>query len=376
MKFISDMVFVGSGLSSTYTLIHYLLLLNKSASNQLIKVLIIEKSNEFWTGIPYSAKAGYSSLIITSLKEFIPDPERSEFTSWLKKNIKTIFNDFLDNGGDLSERWMKKNKKAIDNNQWDDIFIPRYIFGLFLKNRVEVLLEEAVKNSKIEYAVNKAHVLNIEKEKEFYKITACGVDNTKTNYYGKKVILSIGSPPKNYTDSKTAALSSFCLINDFYEPEITENVKKIQANLEQSDSLQQNNVLIIGSNASALEVIYNLNDFPDLKGLINKFYVLSSAGTFPNRIDVNITDTYVPESLTQLKSYKTFTSKKIYEAVKKDVAFAEHKNRNIADTFSAISTLVIELLNRLNSYQQKRFVAKYGVEIGSFRDVPEMNTWM
>ncbi|MDB5120534.1 MAG: hypothetical protein JWN56_1752 [Sphingobacteriales bacterium] len=360
------MVFVGSGLSSTYTLIHYLSLLLKSTSLKKISITILEQSNHLWSGIPYGAKAGFNSLIITSLREFIPDPERTEFVDWIKINVNWIFNDFKKEGGELSESWLKKNESAIDRNEWDDLFIPRYIFGLYIKDKVTNLLQKAVNNCKIDYTIIKAQVTNIIKQEHLYKIIATGENNTEITLVGKKVILSIGSPPK-HTFECIHIKTPPCIINDIYEPDISHNIQKIRRALLQSEKINQNNILIIGSNASALEAIYHLNDFSDLPNLINKFYVVSSAGIFPSRINKNVVKNYLPQHLTLLRNSKTFTSKKILEAVKKDVLLAETNNINIADTFNSISYLVIELLNRLNSFQQKRFVLKYGVEIGKYQ---------
>jgi uncharacterized NAD(P)/FAD-binding protein YdhS len=38
--------------------------------NQKVKILVIDKADEFWVGIPYGNRSGFNSLIITSLKDF------------------------------------------------------------------------------------------------------------------------------------------------------------------------------------------------------------------------------------------------------------------------------------------------------------------
>ena len=366
MHVTKDIVFVGSGLSSTYTLIHYLKLLIQAPLVKKVNIVIVEQSDEFWKGIPYSSKAGFSSLIITSLKEFIPNPERADFINWIKLNADWVFADFEKEGGELSKSWLLKNKHAIKRNEWDELFIPRYIFGLYIEEKVSALLKEAVSSDKVYYTILRAKVTNIKKEEKLYKITALADDDSEFNLISAKVVLSIGSPPKYKLDYNIAK-APFCIINDIYHPSISHNIDKILSALLQSDQIDENNILIIGSNASALEVIYNLNDSGAINSLIKKFYIISSAGCFPSRINKNVTDNFRPHYLTLLKDSKSFTSKKILDAVKKDVALAETNNINIADTFNAISQSVMELLNKLNRFQQKRFVSKYGVEIGKYQ---------
>lgn len=71
-----DLAIVGSGISCAYTSIHYLTLLeNRSTAEskefQTVKIAVLDKSEEFWTGIPYGSRSGKQSLIITPLKEFL-----------------------------------------------------------------------------------------------------------------------------------------------------------------------------------------------------------------------------------------------------------------------------------------------------------------
>jgi uncharacterized NAD(P)/FAD-binding protein YdhS len=127
-------------------------------------------------------------------------------------------------------------------------------------------------------------------------------------------------------------------------------------------------VLLIGSNASALEAIYNLNNSGHVKGLISKFLVLSPSATFPHRInrEVNLKD-YCPEHLVALVQAKALTAKQILDAVKRDVADAAAQKINIADTIGDVSKAMIAALNQLSLDEQKKFVAKYGEEIGKLQ---------
>lgn len=134
------------------------------------------------------------------------------------------------------------------------------------------------------------------------------------------------------------------------------------------DTPQDNRVLIIGSNASALETLYSLNNIPEAKDLISKFIVVSPNARFPHRIYNDPTaTTYIPQNLTSLVESQDFTAKHIFEAVKQDVQAALKQNETIDGIYKAISKEVITALNLLSFEEQKMFVTKYGVEIGKYQ---------
>ena len=57
---------------------------------QIIRLAVLNKSREFWTGIPYGKRSGQQASIITPLKEFLPRPERDRFIKWLENNYDPV----------------------------------------------------------------------------------------------------------------------------------------------------------------------------------------------------------------------------------------------------------------------------------------------
>ena len=78
-----DIAFIGSGLSSTFTLIEYINQLEEMPSlktshgNDSVRIIMFEKDSWLWGGIPYGRRSGFTSLIITPLDEFLPESELS-----------------------------------------------------------------------------------------------------------------------------------------------------------------------------------------------------------------------------------------------------------------------------------------------------------
>ncbi|MBW4534849.1 MAG: FAD/NAD(P)-binding protein [Pleurocapsa minor HA4230-MV1] len=372
-----DLAIVGAGISCAYTLIHYLSLLTEKLASTAekeqqptIKVAVFDKSGEFWTGIPYGSRSGQQSLIITALKEFLPQPECDRFTDWLRANYNSVVSSLQKRSGILNSQWLKSYQEAMEQNNWSQIFVPRYLFGWYLKERVVSLLEQAAAQNYLQCELIKADVSKIQKHSTAYQI-----DTTEPHsFLATKVVLAIGSPP-----NKTAFFSQLkslerspsgdkvCSIADMYEPSQNSNLELILKHL-QADSSQAKQVLIIGSNASALETIYSLNNLPELAKLISKFVVVSPSGAFPHPIiDAPVSETFVPKNLDLLIQQSDFTAKQIYQAVRQDVAAALANNETIDGTYTIISRKVIKALNQLSYPEQKQFVIEYGVKIGKFQ---------
>lgn len=379
-----DLVFVGSGISCAYTLIHYISRLKEKlqadnlsqSSEQPIKVAVLDKSGEFWSGIPYGSRSGRQSLIITALKEFLPQPERDRFISWLTENYTSVFLTLQQRPGVLTDQWLESYKEAMLEGNWDDLFIPRYVFGLYVKDQVEQLLQEGRNQGYLECDLFSGDVFNIQKVQESYQVEFATPNQDNSLLIAQKVILAIGSPPNRIpfldqfevAEKSDSAEGELCFIPNMYEPSQNNNIERVIEFLKKSNVSGQNQVVIVGSNASALETLYSLNNVPEVADLISKFIVISPAGAFPHRIYNNPpSTTYTPQNLTDLAQLEHLTAEQILEAVKKDVKSALEQNETVDATYSIISKGVINALNKLNFDEQKLFVTKYGVEIGKYQ---------
>ena len=372
-----DIVIIGSGIACSYTLIHYFERLKRQLPTKTVKVAVLDKSGDFWGGVPYGSRSGRQSLIITALKEFLPQPERELFVSWLNKNYSSIFNTLEQRNGLLCSQWLKSYEEAMLQGDWDNLFIPRYVFGLYIKDRVEQLLKEAHEQAYLECDLFDADVVNIQKVDDIYQVEYSVPKEDNSFILGQKVILAIGSPPnkisflnKFETSEKSQnANQDICFISNMYESSQDDNLERILKYLRQSgNASQKNRVLIIGSNASALETIYSLINIEEAHDLISKFIVISPNAQFPHRIDSKPVSTiFIPHHLKSLVQAQKFTAEQILEAVKQDVKSALANNETINSTFPIISKGVIDALNQLNFAEQKLFVTKYGVDIGKYQ---------
>jgi uncharacterized NAD(P)/FAD-binding protein YdhS len=373
-----DLAIIGAGVSSAYTLIHYIAGLEEQAaidpeSLQLsppVEILVTEKSGEFWTGLPYGSRSGRNALLIAPLCEFIPQPEeRQDFINWLNTHRAEIFNpaDYHARG-QLSSKWLEENKESMSQGLWDDIFIPRHIFGLYIKQRVDLVVHKATAKGLIELKLITADVIDVQHTQDLYQIELAGKD--RSSLLTKKLVLAIGSPPNvAFTNTPVAeSADRICYIDNMYEPSLDDNIDRIRQALHQVADPTHRQVLMVGSNAGTLDALYSINNSTATVALIDKFLIISPNAAFPHRITKGIVELgYVPQNLLDLVSTESFTAQQILIAVEQDVAAATAENINISDIYGDITKVVMQALNKLNPDQQKQFVIKYAVEIGKLQ---------
>jgi uncharacterized NAD(P)/FAD-binding protein YdhS len=372
-----DLAIVGAGVSSAYTLINYIAGLEQQAAIDLansqhhvpVRIIITEKSDEFWTGLPYGSRSGRNALLISPLHEFIPQQlERHKFTEWLTANRDRVFNPQEYNQGELSRKWLETNSADMSEGRWDDLFIPRYTFGLYLKERLDRVLMTAKVNGLIEFELVTADVLDIQKIEDLYQIDLAGTDHQ--SFLARQLVLAIGSPPNvAFTqDQSEQPTEGVCYIDNMYEPSLDFNLDRICQSLQQADSSSQRQVLMVGSNAGTLDTLYNINNSKTAVSLIDKFIIISPNAAFPYRISKGIVElNYRPQQLLDLIETKSFTAKQMLSAIEQDITAAIAQNINISDIHGDISNVTMEALNLLSPAEQKQFVIRYSVDIGKLQ---------
>ena len=382
-----DLAIIGAGISSAYTLIHYIGGLERQALSNAqahplrvvepangqahvpIRIIVTEKSDEFWTGLPYGRRSGRSALLISPLHEFIPQqPERQNFIDWLTANLDRVFNRAEYNQGELSRKWLEANSADMSEGRWDDLFIPRHTFGLYLQERLDRVLTTAAANGLIEFKLIAADVLDVQNVEDLYLVDLAGTDHR--SFLAKQLVLAIGSPPNVAfrQDRFQASADEVCYIDNMYEPSLDFNLDRICQSLQQADSPSQRQVLIVGSNAGTLDTLYNINNSKTIVNLIDKFVIISPNAAFPYRISTGIVElNYSPQHLLDLIETRSFTAKQMFNAIEQDLAAAIAQDINISDIHGDISKATMQALNLLNPAEQKQFVIRYSVDIGKLQ---------
>ncbi len=358
----NDLTFVGSGISTSFTIIK-LLDLYKTKKHPL-RLSIIEKSKEFHTGIPYGYRSTDTSLLIKPLSQFLSSQELNHFIKWLTLNKKELVENALVQGGKLTQKWYEDNYNAIEKDKWLELYIPRSFFGNYISEVVEKKIQSAVNQGMLSIDYITDEVLSVDKLSDNYTI------NLKNNFspvLSKKVVLATGSAPNRKlfsTNDLLVGKDNGIMIEDPYTPSLNTILNEIK-NLINKKQNKKINVLIIGTNASGIELVYKLNDDPDITSGIHHFYALSTQGKFPDaKMDIDPSITFTPTNLIKLSKEEKITASDIEKAAKNDLDYADQHKISSIYTIQPISEVFCSLLDKLSAAEKRKFATQIGNEIG------------
>lgn len=357
-----DISFIGSGISTSFTLLHFINDIEKQKITRKTYIAIIDKYPEFNTGIPYGSRSGFSTLLITSLRNFLPEPELSEFIEWLNSNKKWLLEEFRKEGGELSKEWLSLHAKEIQNKEWEDIFIPRRFFGCYIDQKVKGKIKALEEQNLIHIDYVTSKVMDLEKDSETWRL----ILKNDTVITSKTVILAVGSLPTKYLWKNKSLIENknLLFINEPYKPELNKTLYKIKKFLAERGG-KETNVAIIGANASGLELLYKLNDDVDTASNMHKFTIISTQGLLPDsEIDWQKLRQYHPVNLKSLERKVSLTAKEIAEATFNDLENASDINLGAASTVGIVSSAFGSLLRKLDQEELENFACFFGNEIG------------
>lgn len=368
---IYDLVFIGAGISSAYTILNYLRIQKENPGRTPLKIAVLEKTGEYWMGVPYGKKTGNNPLLITSLREFIAqEDERKHFSDWLSENKDWVFSAAIPIKGKMMKKWWADHAEEIAEGNWDDVFIPRKAFGLYLQQEVENAISEAKSNGQLTIDYLEAQVERVQNIDQKYEISIMRNNGEFQIIRAQKTVLAVGSPPNVgfWKDQEKLEASGLAYIQNVYEPGMPKTLEILADIAKKQEIKGKRGVLIIGSNASTLDTLFTFSNEETEENRVDHYYILSPNASFPHRISKNQNLIHFEaQNLVLLKEKGNFNAPDILAAVQKDCTDAEANGFRISDIFPEISRSMIACLDCLSMEEQKRFVAKESIEIGKLQ---------
>lgn len=354
--------FIGAGIATSYTLIP---LIDKLiTAKKKVNLYIIDKTENFYQGIPYGKQSGEAVLLINDLKSFIPiEAYRKNFTDWLDVNLNDLIDDFSSTGCELSKSWIINNSDDMRAGNWDNLYIPRFFFGKYIKDQIDKQILKVKESDHITIKEIKNEAIDIQRLKNGFDIQFIDKSTLRCN----KIVLSTGSlPNKKIFKSNLKIPHTLKYVDNLYQPTIDNNINEVAKVLAlRNKNKLKTSILVLGANASGLEAIYRIFDQTSFKSELNTFTCLSTHGTMPDgKINHEKLSRFNTINLDDLLKYNTLTADQIAEAVNKDLDFAESLNLGAASTVSRISKGFGKLLTRLNKDELIKFACYHGNQIG------------
>ena len=358
-----DIAIVGSGIACSRTICELAERLKDiPAPNKILRIGVIEKEGEMWSGIPYGRRSVVGALTFQRLHEFLEEPERSYYIEWLATNADSWLKTFRECGGAGATRWISDNEPFMARGEWGELYLPRFAFGLYVASRSSRAVEELSKAGLA--SVTLIHGEATEISRMPGRLRAIAVKNDSgaaISVHAARIVLAIGSPPqKSIPIGAISGPNSHTHIENIYSPCEDISMQKIQQALSSLPDKRMANILILGSNASALELLYLINYRQEIRNLINSVVVFSRSGLLPYKI----CEETVQFELTALKSLHElnyFSAADLMAAITFDIRKAEELGHNIAGLRDAVGAAVSRLMALLHINEQEKFVCEHGV---------------
>ncbi|MCX6399586.1 MAG: FAD/NAD(P)-binding protein [Propionibacteriales bacterium] len=360
-----DIAFVGSGLSATFTTIRLLEGLLAEPGPRPLRILHLDQSGEFFTGIAYGARSGRPSLTITPLDEFLPEAELPEFVAWLSTNADTLLEELGAQGGLRTEEWLVRAESDLRAGTCSRLHIPRFFFGRYLCARVEDLISQGRTQGVLEsMTLLSAEATSLARRGGRYRLGVVRAevdDDEETFVSADQVVVAIGMPPTRGLFGETGAVPAL-LVDNPYVPGLDQTFAQIADHVARVDGRPE--ILVVGANAGCLEFLYALTNHPALESVRANVRVLSPQGQLPERFHKLEAPSFDAVHLEDLTRRSRVTAVSIREAAQADVAAAKRAGVTISDSLPNVSKAVGALLSSLDAEELREFAAFAGVEIG------------
>lgn len=353
-----DTVFVGNGLASTATCIEMLKQADQtSGPSEKRGLLFVEKEQTLWGGVAYGYRSGYTALLITPLKDFLPAEEQEPFQKWVAENADWLLEPIRQANGERSNHWLRENCDQILTGHFPELHVPRYLFGAYLLHNLYSWSRRSMGNfsiSMLEVEVTDIDTSN--RTEPPFEITLVGRECISSD----RVVLGIGIPDQRQIKANLDAPLEHRVINNAYKHNLNQTVTNVCAALEERAS-----VAIIGANASAMELLYQLDNNRMFREKDAEVIVLSPSGKLPPLFEEQKSSMYDAMELKRLHDKPSeLTADDILEALEVDLKSAEEKGFTISDTLPEFTPLVGAHAGSLSQSEKIRFANYHGVKIG------------
>lgn len=362
----ADVVIVGAGISGTSALLRLLEAHREGrcgASPQL-RVIVLERSADVYAGLPYGSRSGSSSLIVTPLREFLPDDVLPGFLDWLRQHQDRILADSDSLG--ISGSWVGEHADEIRAGRWEDLFIPRRLFGLFLR---ELVADELARTPDAEVEVVTGEAADLRADGSDWRLGVRSPAGDLTLSAGT-VILSLGSPPKQSLTHTSLPVPVGRFVEDTHATSIDELLTDLGAHLRSLEPGMSPDVLLVGANADALELLHAAHRADIPKAWDRRVMIVAPHGT-PDAWTVRPPHgiAYRSQHLATLAATTAdadLTASGIYAAIERDVEDAIAHGFSEQDTVADLKHITGDLLDRLPHAEQQSFVDAFGNLINRF----------
>lgn len=384
-----DIAILGSGASGTHGLLQILSLLTDRTSSfdDPVRITVIDRDQQFHSGIPYGHRSGRSSLLISAMESFLPDRERGDFISWLEERREEMLAWAADGrtpDSPLAEAmdrdWILRHEDEVRAGRWDDLYLPRRLYGQYLSELVERAVDEARGVAEVDFVHADVNEVISDGHGGARLRERSSDDGVQFELHAHSLLLAIGSPPVRHLAVSDAAVNAgpntgaagqpsiderlgTGLVADIHNPEIEHVVGKIRVRLE-SLPVEKRTILLIGGNADALEFLLASHRLRQDTG--TRLHILSSRGRphywHHDRPGEQASTPTLDRLFATAEAGTPLRARDLHAAVRAELAAAMDQG-NVNSTIAALITAVSSSLRYMDDFELYSMATDHGVAI-------------
>lgn len=276
-----DLAIVGTGLSGARVFVEIARSLRESQHlARPLRIVLFDKQSEFGRGVPYGSLSDRSCLLI----ETVSGTRCPEFTHWLRNRPDSL-RDLRNSNRTCDREWYRRNATAIEHHCFDELFVPRHVFGRFSAEELQLHID----------ALTSSQTIFIERRcTEIAEITRSAAGSyllasvQGERFIARAVVLAVGSIPRG--DQYWPALQTrhrHCYIKDDEYCGSFDLERRLMEFIAVAPS-RPLHVAIVGGGASAIESLHTILTHRSLIGRIALITTISRSGVLPG--DVRASD--------------------------------------------------------------------------------------
>lgn len=374
-----DLLFVGSGASSSYTLKHFVEVAMSSGLHARIGV--VEKSGEFFTGIAYGQRSGSDALTITTLKDFLPPDELKNYLDWSEKTgIKNSLQPASQKIRDFQRDTPSAQSSDEAELHLESICTSRKHYGNYLANTVSEVCQSAARKGLISVEKITGEVIDIRlNENAKFNCELVSRSGGHSELISKEVVIAIGSGSvREITgrESPTKEAEKKLSVHDNkppalylrpYEHDFDAALSTVFADTKLQEKNHNGRVLLIGANASALEVAFHFWMNWKSDGLAFNIDLVSTAGVLPEVYVPAPNDESIESLLLDDKQLESLSAEALHAASEDLLKKGKSKGLPIAAYMHLVNDQIFRSIKLMPRTEAIRFLREFAVPLGKYQ---------
>lgn len=325
-----------------------------------LRITFVDESTDFARGVPFGKKAGYHALMIQSVEHiFGAAHQGAAFLEWLQSRDSQWLARYRSECTPLP-RWEEHLKECAASGDLSRLHLPRIVLGWYLEGMMLKELQNVHEQGLVHFNFIPERARSISQQDDHTYRIGVGADTVTS----KLSLLSIGTPQNLMP---IIAPTDPAVVMGMYDVSLDHTICRInEIAAEKGRPLR---VLIIGSNASALESVYQIHGRCMSVGSVTEIGCTSNSGVFPyfesNEAQLK---NIAPENLRALSRRGNCTALELIQAVEADMDHVRAEGGSVAGSVGEVGGCVNKLMRTLSDMSAEQFMGLYsGRLLGSMR---------